>query len=74
MISLLRDVRDFGKNRAAMMGLLVICTLIIIALLADVISPYDPTKIILEDKLQAPSIEHIMGTDHLGRDVLSRII
>lgn len=74
MISLLHDVTEFGKNRAAMLGLLVICLLIIIALLAEVISPYDPTKIILEDKLQAPSSEHIMGTDHLGRDVLSRII
>lgn len=74
MISLMRNIREFGKNKAAMSGLIVICVLIMMALSAEVISPYDPTKIKLEEKLQPPSWEHIMGTDHLGRDVLTRII
>jgi peptide/nickel transport system permease protein len=44
------------------------------ALLAPLVSPYDPNAIGLDKSLQPPSVEHWLGTDQLGRDVLSRVI
>ncbi len=47
---------------------------ILSALLASVISPYDPTAQQMTNALQPPSIHHLLGTDELGRDMLSRIL
>ncbi len=44
------------------------------ALFGPLISPYDPLEWNVRNKLQGPSIEHIFGTDELGRDILSRVI
>jgi peptide/nickel transport system permease protein len=44
------------------------------ALLAPVLAPYDPIKIKSSDRLQAPSLSHLLGTDDFGRDILSRVI
>lgn len=41
---------------------------------ADVISPHDPQLVTISEKLLAPSREHLFGTDHLGRDIFSRMI
>jgi peptide/nickel transport system permease protein len=65
---------EFLKNRASVAGLIVILMLITAAILADFIAPYDTDKIALKEKLKSPSWEHPMGTDQLGRDVLSRMI
>jgi peptide/nickel transport system permease protein len=46
----------------------------LILLLTPWIAPYDPITQVLTDRLQAPSAEHLLGTDHLGRDVLSRLM
>lgn len=46
----------------------------IVAILAPLIAPQDPLKIDVTKRLQAPSSQHIMGTDHLGRDLFSRVI
>ncbi len=54
-------------------GLGIVLTVTLMAILAPVISPYDPIKS-SGDVLQAPSLKHIMGTDNLGRDVFSRMI
>jgi peptide/nickel transport system permease protein len=43
-------------------------------LLAPFIAPYDPTYVNMSDRLNPMSMEHLLGTDHLGRDVLSRIV
>ncbi len=54
-------------------GILVV--LVLIALLADLIAPYSPTEVALRNRLLGPlSPGHILGTDQLGRDILSRII
>lgn len=66
--------RKFFNNKIAVVGGLIVIFYFIVALFAPVIAPYDPFEIILEDKLQAPSWEHWMGTDDKGRDILSRII
>lgn len=71
-----RDIRlvDLLRNKASFLGLVVICILIFTAFTADFISPYDPNRISLDDKLKPPSSEHPFGTDQLGRDQLSRVI
>ena len=54
--------------------MIIILVLVMTAVLADYISPYDTDKVALKEKLKPPSWQHPMGTDQLGRDVLSRII
>jgi peptide/nickel transport system permease protein/oligopeptide transport system permease protein len=58
---------------AAISGLLIIL-IIIVAVFAPVFAPHDPYAIDLLSRLKGPSAEHLLGTDELGRDVLSRII
>lgn len=60
-------------NRAAALGLLVIFIYIVIALFAEPISPFSPNELV-DKPFIPPSSTHLMGTDHLGRDVLSRVI
>ena len=53
---------------------IVILVLILVSIFADVISPYPFSEMHLIDRLEGPSTEYLLGTDQLGRDVLSRII
>ncbi len=46
----------------------------LLAILAPIVAPHDPNKISPVDRLQSPSADHLLGTDDLGRDVLSRLI
>lgn len=62
------------KNKMAMFGLVVIILLIIMAIFAPVIAPYGYDYQQLTLRLQGPSAQHWFGTDHLGRDIFSRII
>jgi len=64
----------FKRNRLALAGMVALAVFITTASLAPVISPYDPVKMTLEDNLAPPSQGHLLGTDELGRDILSRII
>jgi peptide/nickel transport system permease protein len=67
----------FGKllgDPMGAIGVLIVASFLIIALFADVIAPYDPNKIDILNKLQGPSLDHLVGTDQLGRDTLSRLI
>lgn len=62
------------RSPLTVVGLVVIALFIFAAIAAPVIAPYDPNKQILSQRLKPPSVEHLFGTDQLGRDVLSRII
>jgi peptide/nickel transport system permease protein len=62
------------RNRMAMSGLALVLILFAVALLASWLAPYDPSFINLKQVLMPPSPDHLLGTDTLGRDVLSRII
>ncbi len=68
------------KNRTGLVGLVIIAIVVLSALLAPWISPHSPIENSLYDQLKPPvwqeggSWEHILGTDDLGRDVLSRLI
>jgi peptide/nickel transport system permease protein len=67
-------LRRFRKNRLAIVGAVIIGTMIILAVFADFIAPYDPLAQDYAYVLESESAAHLMGTDDLGRDVLSRII
>jgi peptide/nickel transport system permease protein len=56
------------------LGLLLVLVLLFAAVFADSITSYDPTKIMPRDRFQAPSWEHLLGTDQLGRDLFSRML
>ncbi len=62
------------RNRGAIAGAAVLLVLVVLALSADAVVPYDPTKIIAGDRLRSPELAHPFGTDAFGRDVLIRII
>ncbi len=64
----------FKKNRMAVISLVILATLIVLALLAPVIAPYDPAEQDLLYRLKAPSSDHWFGTDDLGRDVFTRVL
>jgi len=72
--SLVLAARQFPRHRAALVGLVCIAVICLAALFAPLIAPYNPIQIRLAAKLQPPSLAHLMGTDHFGRDILSRII
>ncbi|RLB05405.1 MAG: peptide ABC transporter permease, partial [Deltaproteobacteria bacterium] len=64
----------FTHSHLAIGGAVVVLALFLTSFLAPFISPYDPSFIDVEHVLTPPSREHLLGTDQLGRDVLSRII
>ncbi len=66
--------RRFKRNRPALAGGLIVLSVFVIALLAPVLSPYDPAYIDVDTILVGPTHAHLFGTDELGRDVLSRMI
>jgi peptide/nickel transport system permease protein len=69
-----RRVRSILRNPMAMLGFGVIVFWALVAIFATVIAPFDPLEQHIEDRLLAPSTEHLFGTDDLGRDILSRVI
>jgi len=62
------------QTRGAGFGLVVVALVLFVALSADVIAPYNPDQAQHAGVLTAPALAHWLGTDQLGRDVLSRII
>jgi peptide/nickel transport system permease protein len=69
-----RAVTRLARNRAALAGLVVIAVLILAAVFCPLLAPYDPYRVSLGDRLQAPGSAHWLGTDELGRDILSRLL
>ncbi len=73
--SLLRNTwRRLLRNKMAVVGLILIVVLTLLAIFAGTVSPYDPYQLSFREKLQPPSAAHLLGTDELGRDMLSRLI
>lgn len=66
--------RQFRRSRAALIGLTIVAVFLLIALLAPLIAPGNPTAFSLGDQLLPPSVAHPLGTDELGRDMLGRLI
>ncbi|MCL0065155.1 ABC transporter permease [Dehalococcoidia bacterium] len=66
--------RRLKKHRLAMIGAAIILALVLIAVLAPFIAPHDPIEQNLEHRLLSPNTEYLLGTDNLGRCILSRLI
>ncbi len=65
---------QFRKNKIALVGFFITLSYIIMAIGAPVIAPFDPYQMSPDIMLSGPSMEHWLGTDQFGRDILSRII
>jgi len=72
--------RDFRRNRGAVIGLVIVAVLVFLAVFADLIAPYSPSEQYRDAFLRAPSWQptdghrFLLGTDPVGRDILSRLI
>ena len=66
--------KRFRRNKTAIIGLVVVGILILIAIFAPLIAPYDYTMQDYTAMMQAPSKAHLFGTDAYGRDIFSRVI
>lgn len=64
----------FGRGILVKLCSVFLVLFVVVSLLASVIAPYDPNQMDLLSKLKGPSAGHLLGTDYLGRDVLSRLI
>ncbi len=67
-------LKRFTRNRLAVAGAVLVLTLFIVSGAAAWLSPHDPDRPDPRNRLKPPSTEHLLGTDSLGRDVLSRLI
>jgi peptide/nickel transport system permease protein len=66
--------RELRRNPGALLGIVILIAIVVMAILAPVVAPYDPVALSPASSSQAPSPQHWMGTDVLGRDILSRVI
>jgi peptide/nickel transport system permease protein len=64
----------FLQNRQAVLGGCVLTIIVLMALAAPLIAPGDPSRIVLGVRENPPSLDHLFGTDRLGRDVFGRIV
>jgi peptide/nickel transport system permease protein len=66
----------FSRDRLALSGAIIVICLIFVALLAGILAPYpeDVFSIHPAERLQPPSLDHLLGTDSMGRDILSRLL
>ena len=62
------------NNKTVLICLIIITTIVILGILAPYIAPYDPNKVRIVRKYAAMSSQHWLGCDHLGRDILSRLL
>ena len=67
-------LRRLAQSKGAMVGLAILLLLVLMAVFAPAIAPYDPLELNARDYMQPPGVHHLFGADPLGRDVLSRVI
>lgn len=67
-------LRRYARNRLSLVGMWIVLLIVVTAAAAPWLAPYDPTKPDFVNTLQRPTSAHLLGTDDLGRDVLSRVI
>ena len=66
--------RRFIRSRTGLLGTFVLLVVTLMAVFAAQVAPYNPTRQDFRVEREPPSLEHLMGTDEFGRDVLSRVI
>ena len=67
-------IYEIIKEPLGLIGLALVSLVIFLSFGADLFSPFAPSQINIRDKLQNPSLIHILGTDQLGRDLFSRVL
>lgn len=68
------SLRWFFAKRSVWIYLFLLLSIVLLCILAPVLAPYDPDKVDVTDKFAGISLQHLMGTDYLGRDLFSRIL
>ncbi len=69
-----KRLRTFAGNKAAMFGLVILLVFVTLAIFAPLLTSYNPADQDLSSAFQPPSAQHWLGTDDLGRDILTRIL
>ena len=69
-----KALQVFKKSQTAIIGLILITALLLTAIFANVLAPSDPTKQIRKNRYAPPGVQHPLGADEYGRDILSRLI
>jgi len=67
-------LREVARRPAGLFGLVVVVGLLVIVIFAPQLAPYEASAQRITDRLQGPSASHLLGTDELGRDLLSRLL
>jgi len=67
-------VRRLIGDKLALLGLIIVALVVLVGILAPYLMPHDPLKVALDQRLSPPSRAYLLGTDHLGRCLLSRLI
>ncbi|MGM8366130.1 ABC transporter permease [Virgibacillus sp. W0181] len=67
-------IRRFFSNKLMVTGSIIIAALLLITIFGPLITSYDPYEMVVNDRLQAPSAEHVFGTDDFGRDLFTRVV
>ena len=65
---------SFVRNGKSVTGLVILAVFLVLAVVGPWIAPYDPSKVGVGGLLEHPSTKHLLGTDHIGRDVLSQLL
>jgi len=66
--------RRILRRKTGVAGLIVLVAIAMLAIVASWVAPYDPMELSAADMRQPPNKSHLLGTDHLGRDILSRVL
>lgn len=74
LAAIAKAIRRATSHFAGALGFSIVALIAFAAVFAPLISPYDPDRIDILHRFAAPSLQHLLGTDHLGRDMLSRLI
>lgn len=72
--SIARPLRRILAEPLGVFGITLVVLMVGGAVFADLLASFEPTKIVPRDRFQDPSLEHLLGTDHLGRDLFSRVL
>jgi peptide/nickel transport system permease protein len=67
-------LRHMVHSPSGAIGMLIVIVLAVMLLFAPILAPYDYAEQDISNRLQGPTVSHLLGTDHLGRDLLSRIV
>ena len=73
-MSVFAKLWSYPKTNIERVALVLVLAIVLLAIIGPFIAPFDPLKIAFRSKLHAPSLEHWLGTDGSGRDVLSRLL